>query len=349
MVAQLRPGSIVVVVGEMEKWDLDIAKERDITVLNIALGKQPQEAAVGEIPFVKGQDSTTTILWPMLSQVFGRVIQRPKIHFQIDVIVLAHGCPDEGLLQLLLEYLHPGGWVFSSRAIPTLGTELARQETWIIYQPEIPPESIHFAKMRALERRWLYEQVRSLPSGSVYVEIGSYKGGSAVIAALANPHIRIYCVDPWLDKRRLGIRGVWASFDFWQRHTQFFQNVFAIPIDLAHPEGGVNHIADMEKMPLKELQITFLFIDGDHSFSSVRRDLELYAPHTRDMICGHDYCYGPVRQAVNWYFGGALRRFLARAIPNRLWQSRFERYWRDPRLRFTDEESNLWCVEMEER
>lgn len=35
-------------------------------------------------------------------------------------------------------------------------------------------------------------------------------------------------------------------------------------------------------------QIDLLFIDGDHSYGSVRRDYELYAPLTRHLVAFHD-------------------------------------------------------------
>ncbi len=32
-----------------------------------------------------------------------------------------------------------------------------------------------------------------------------------------------------------------------------------------------------------------VFIDGDHSYEAVKRDIELWLPKCRKLICGHDY------------------------------------------------------------
>jgi predicted O-methyltransferase YrrM len=47
--------------------------------------------------------------------------------------------------------------------------------------------------------------------------------------------------------------------------------------------------------------IDMLFIDGDHEYESVKRDIELWAPFVASggLLCGHDYFDAPgVQQAV---------------------------------------------------
>jgi hypothetical protein len=54
-----------------------------------------------------------------------------------------------------------------------------------------------------------------------------------------------------------------------------------------------------------------VFIDGDHSYESVKQDIELWLPKTRKLICGHDFGnpdYPGVEKAVVERFGDAVTR-----------------------------------------
>lgn len=175
LITTLLPGSIVVVVGERR-----LSAPAGVTVLELA----PDASSPAET---------------LVAAALGSVPQRPRRHFQIDVVV-AESEPRPDVRDALLELLHPGGW-WLTRVANGYDSE----------RPELGPETVEFAKLRPDERRWLYEQVRALPPGVVYVEIGSYKGGSAVIAALANPEIRIYCVDPWAAPH---VRGTASGHNF---------------------------------------------------------------------------------------------------------------------------------------
>jgi len=56
--------------------------------------------------------------------------------------------------------------------------------------------------------------------------------------------------------------------------------------------------------------IDFLFVDGDHSFESVKSDLEMYEPFItkNGIIACHDY-YGVVKNAVITYFADKKDKF----------------------------------------
>ena len=50
--------------------------------------------------------------------------------------------------------------------------------------------------------------------------------------------------------------------------------------------------------------IDFVFIDGDHSYESVKNDINCWAPIVQEdgLIMGHDYNWGDVARAVGEYF-----------------------------------------------
>jgi predicted O-methyltransferase YrrM len=215
-----------------------------------------------------------------------------RVHMQLDLI-LAQAPVGEDVKDDLLDFLHPGGMaVFDGR-------------------PERPPTPfpprVAFAKLTDPEQDALARAVAALPPDSIYVEIGSYKGGSAVLAALANPGIRIYGVDIWTETDNPEI---YAPMEEWKRHTQYFNTIRPVKVDLSAPEKGLEMIAEAEGVDPERLEIDFLFIDGDHSVDGVLRDLSVYAPAARK-LCGHDFHRGgSVERGVHTYFSrGWKKRF----------------------------------------
>jgi precorrin-6B methylase 2 len=52
--------------------------------------------------------------------------------------------------------------------------------------------------------------------------------------------------------------------------------------------------------------VDMVFIDGAHDYDSVKRDIELWYPRTKKLICGHDLCRDSVQKAVREYFGDRM-------------------------------------------
>jgi hypothetical protein len=306
-VLDLVPGSVVVTVGaaDLPHWD-------GVTVHTVAPSEDP--AAIAP-------------------------------HFRVDALVV--GAEAETAVRAWLPVLLPGAFVASAQALPFLGEPERRWRGFHVYRHAPPAETVDFAKLRADEKRWLYDRVRELPFGSVYVEIGSFKGGSAVIAALANPDVTIYAVDPWVDPAPFGGQesSIFAPFDVFRRHTQFFANVVPIQIDLTRVEDGPRLIAEAEGRAVDDLAVDLLFIDGDHSFPSVWRDLELYVPHVRGVASGHNYTNGEgVRKAVATYFATGIRRRIVAAIPEERWSPSLGRLLRPPGVRIPPGDCTIWYI-----
>lgn len=145
---------------------------------------------------------------------------------------------------------------------------------------------------------WLspYEQfaLLHLPSlvdhlpGSI-VEIGSYKGKSTIALALGSSILStqkrpIYAIDPFIV----------PPFKFFQDNiTNHKLEHMVIPIK-KHSEEAYN---DCPK------EIAAIFIDGDHEYSSVKRDIFHYVPKVvkGGLIAFHDYSdfWPGVYRAVN--------------------------------------------------
>ncbi len=56
-------------------------------------------------------------------------------------------------------------------------------------------------------------------------------------------------------------------------------------------------------------QVDMVFIDASHDLESVTRDLVMWTPRARRIVCGHDSWWGTVTEAVMHYF---------KQVPNRV-------------------------------
>jgi predicted O-methyltransferase YrrM len=150
---------------------------------------------------------------------------------------------------------------------------------------------------------WLASCVQA---GGTFVEVGSYLGRSAVVAAavLRPKGCRMVCVDTWL-----GTPG-----DATSRKTALLE-AFRDNVDAF---GFGNYITPLQ-MTSAEAAETFadssvdaVFIDADHSHRAVKIDLAAWVPKLKAgcIIAGHDYyasngpahCVG-VKRAVDEAFG----------------------------------------------
>ena len=115
------------------------------------------------------------------------------------------------------------------------------------------------------------------------VEIGSYCGGSTVTiakeAVRLNPDIKIYAIDPFIfDEERYK----------WNYEEAFDKNV--------NDSGLNNSVVKLKDYSFNvakqwDKQIDFLFIDGDHGYEGVVKDINNFVPFVKEggIIAFHDY------------------------------------------------------------
>lgn len=151
--------------------------------------------------------------------------------------------------------------------------------------------------MSEKELTWLAERASE---HKIIVEFGSYHGRST--RALAdNTDGVIYAVDPWngdyFDNENRVMEGVYTNVQ-----SQFCHNLH-------------EHILSGKVIPVRTFSHTFeptefadmVFIDGDHRYRSVVKDIKKAIQITRQgaLICGHDYGHPGwpgVMKAVNEHF-----------------------------------------------
>lgn len=148
---------------------------------------------------------------------------------------------------------------------------------------------------------WLVTEAQNLEENSVYAETGSYLGcSSTIIASLAKKGIRVYAHDLWLEDMKDLARDGGPPPVEENYFYQFYDNVRRNAL-----EGVIIPMRGDSAYTLgvhKDESIDLAFIDGDHSYDGVTRDLEMVLPKmkkTGKIMC-HD-CFpldNPVTRAV---------------------------------------------------
>ena len=109
------------------------------------------------------------------------------------------------------------------------------------------------------------------------VEIGSYKGKSTKTLALASPESWIIAIDPYP-------KNYYEETDMEKVKKEFLSNTKGLNITLIQKFSATVGKAWEDKIDL-------LHIDGNHSYRSVKGDIELFVPHVKKggVVLFHDY------------------------------------------------------------
>lgn len=148
--------------------------------------------------------------------------------------------------------------------------------------------------------RWdayhLFYYAKRIPDKGTYLEIGSGFGGSVICAYLASQasdtEINFITIDRFFQ---------YGPTQNWTKET-FIENTSFIPhLTLIYS------VSDEAKDKIADNSIDLLFVDGNHHYEQVKRDLENYWSKlkTGGVLLGHDY-QGPhpgVKRAADEVFG----------------------------------------------
>ena len=144
-------------------------------------------------------------------------------------------------------------------------------------------------------RRWdVLHELLSDKEHKIGAEIGVQIGLTAKNILGLLPSIeKYYAIDPWLDYAeyhegfrakkltRVPQKQMDHSFDVFTRDTKQYKDIIVL-LKMFSSEA-VKYIEDGS--------LDFLFIDGNHSYESVKEDIKLYLPKVKKggLISGHDY------------------------------------------------------------
>ena len=148
----------------------------------------------------------------------------------------------------------------------------------------------------------LYKKmVEKFPSGSHFVEVGSFLGKSASFMAVeiinSGKRIKLDCVDHWRgseeheDSNEINIDNL---------YEEFLKNI--------EPVRGVINPVKMKSIEASKLykfnSLDFIFIDANHDEQAVKKDLTYWMPRLKEdgVIAGDDIDNEGVANAVKWFF-----------------------------------------------
>ncbi|GAI22226.1 unnamed protein product, partial [marine sediment metagenome] len=136
----------------------------------------------------------------------------------------------------------------------------------------------------------LFYYAKRIPQGGTYLEIGCAKGGSLLCAYLAT--------------KVSGVSVNFIGIDPNPLPEDFRENTRLIP-NFKFINAGSNEVKDR----IEDSSVDLLFIDGDHRYFQVKKDIENYSPKVKEggVLLGHDYQFNEegqfVKPAVDEAFG----------------------------------------------
>lgn len=134
-------------------------------------------------------------------------------------------------------------------------------------------------KKRKSQRRHVLEWLIENNQCKTMVEIGVRYGGTSFYLLNSFPDLILYGIDT----------------DITQFYSQEIQEKYGDR--LIAIQGSSHTVNDL----IPDNSIDIIFIDGDHSYEAVKKDIALYLPKLKNggLLTGHDIDYPGVNQAVN--------------------------------------------------
>ena len=166
------------------------------------------------------------------------------------------------------------------------------------------PEYINFEENWFNYSELYLEMINKFPSGSRFVEIGSWKGQSAYFMCenivKSNKEIEFFCVDTWEgSKEHIGKYNTNNLYHTFLNNMKTFESYY-FPLKL-------DSISASKRF--KNNSLDFVFVDAAHDYDSVKADILAWLPKIKKggILAGHDYYpdhpeYCGVLQAVNELF-----------------------------------------------
>lgn len=148
--------------------------------------------------------------------------------------------------------------------------------------------------------------VGHFPTNSNFVEVGCWKGRSAVFMAVeihnSGKSIQFDCVDTWNGSVTEEPHQTDSSVKAGTLYEKFLSNTDRVKHIITPKRGDSVAMSST----YEDDSLDFVFVDGDHRYESVKADIEAWLPKMKvgGILAGHDYGWcEDVRRAVHEVLG----------------------------------------------
>jgi len=152
---------------------------------------------------------------------------------------------------------------------------------------------------------WLIDQIQ-LHNYQIGVEVGSMEGATAHKLLKYCPKLKLICVDLWKHDYAIlsdYCKEIYVDWDFDEIKKKFDDNIKPFKRRVTILQGLSWEMADK----VQDGSLDFVFIDADHSYESVKKDIIAWVPKLKPggLLSGHDIHLEGVLKAVkeltvNW-------------------------------------------------
>jgi hypothetical protein len=140
------------------------------------------------------------------------------------------------------------------------------------------------------------EIVQKFPTGSRFVEVGSWKGKSSAYMAVeiinSQKDIEFFCVDTWEGSvEHKGMEDLSSLYDI------FISNM--LPVQDHYFPLKITSLEAAKKF--KDKSLDFVFIDASHEYEDIKNDIIAWYPKIKEggVLAGHDFYV----EGYDWYPG----------------------------------------------
>lgn len=156
------------------------------------------------------------------------------------------------------------------------------------------PENVE-GWMRFPELTWLYEASKGMDT---IAEVGSWKGRSTNALCSGAKLGNVTAIDHFMGSVGEDIQHREAKKDPDAVYKAFLENTKQFTNLTVHRSSSEDAAAALGSFDM-------IFIDAEHTYEGVKKDIALWKPKTKILLCGHDYSNGwpGVKQAVNEMLG----------------------------------------------
>ena len=142
--------------------------------------------------------------------------------------------------------------------------------------------------------------VQHFGNNSKFVEVGCWKGRSASFLAVeinnSNKEIKLDCIDTWKGS----LNEDYHQNDDYVKEDKLYELFLKNIEPVKHIINPIRTTSIDGSKLYKDNSLDFVFIDACHTYECVKEDIEHWLPKVKlnGFLCGHDFHYKEVQQAV---------------------------------------------------